>query len=149
MGIIKINDIKNFFSSKKSTLNELSESERNINIKPQYENTYTNSIMAGMGNIPENALPHAWNNDSFNGYINSNIFAPWNSDNNEINNDGLGLNNLPCSPSCCLPRYPETNKSNNFVPNSQFCNNSLQNAGCACITQQQATLLHNRGGNTQ
>lgn len=66
-----------------------------------------------------------------------------------------------CSKACCSPTFdnptPETLETNqdilrnlkngNYVPNKMYCNNDHQDAGCLCMTKEQAAFLNTRGGN--
>lgn len=62
-----------------------------------------------------------------------------------------------CSKSCCSPQWPTPFKlkydpyvcanKDKFVPSRIFCNNSFQDAGCLCLTKDQARFIYNRGGN--
>lgn len=66
------------------------------------------------------------------------------------------INNM-CSKSCCSKQWPVpfampenayvcANKDQ-FVPSNSFCNTSLNDSGCLCLTKQQAQGIANRYGN--
>jgi len=72
-------------------------------------------------------------------------------------NGEMSLQNNMCSKSCCSEQYPTpitleedpfiaANKDK-FVPNKIFCNSPTNDAGCMCITKDQARFLQTRGGN--
>ena len=62
-----------------------------------------------------------------------------------------------CSKSCCSEQWPTPFKNKydpyvcgskqKFYPSNYFCNNSFQDAGCACLSAKQTSFLYNRGGN--
>lgn len=62
-----------------------------------------------------------------------------------------------CSKSCCSAQWPTPFKmdydpyvcqnADKFVPSDMMCNNTFQDAGCLCLTKQQAEFLYRRGGN--
>lgn len=68
----------------------------------------------------------------------------------------LGLNQ--CSPACCSDQWPVPFKisinntfcenEEDYVPNTYYCNNRLQDSGCLCMTKQQSNFLQTRGFNT-
>lgn len=72
-------------------------------------------------------------------------------------NGEMSVQNNLCSKSCCSQQYPTPFKQksdpfvcgnkNKFVPSRMFCSNSFQDAGCMCLTRNQAKFLDNRGGN--
>ncbi|ARF10637.1 hypothetical protein Hokovirus_2_164 [Hokovirus HKV1] len=82
-------------------------------------------------------------------------------DNYYLLNDGkdeeYALTNNLCSKSCCAPQWPlpfkmDTDQAvcknkDNLVSSSYMCNTSLENAGCLCMTNEQANYLTSRGGN--
>lgn len=63
-----------------------------------------------------------------------------------------------CSKSCCSPQYPPPfdlpidplvcGSDKEFVPSSYTCNNGWQDAGCLCMTKDQASFLSHRGNNS-
>jgi len=69
------------------------------------------------------------------------------------------LNYNMCSKSCCSAQYPppfpidqdvvvdKMKKDDKFVPSSYMCNNTWQNSGCVCMTDQQSKYLGSRGTN--
>lgn len=66
-----------------------------------------------------------------------------------------GANNI-CSKSCCAPQWPVPFKSSanesicnnpNLVGTNYACNSTFQNAGCMCMTKDQAINISTRGGN--
>lgn len=62
-----------------------------------------------------------------------------------------------CSKSCCVDQWPTPFKmkhdpyvcqnKDKFVPSRIMCNNNFQDAGCLCLTKEQAKFIYNRGGN--
>lgn len=68
-----------------------------------------------------------------------------------------------CSKSCCSAQWPTPFKQKydpyvcgarnadgtpvKFVPSNIMCNNSFEDSGCLCLTQEQSKFLYNRGGN--
>jgi hypothetical protein len=75
--------------------------------------------------------------------------------NTDMGNAGLGFN--LCSKSCCSPQYPPPfalpldkltcNSKDKFVGSSYTCNNSFQDSGCLCMTQEQSDFIASRGRN--
>ncbi len=129
-----------------ATPHELVEHEREITINPPYHNPDTRTIMAGSGFIPQKDHMPAWGNNH--GLVDD-------LDDGESGNMGMHYN--LCSPSCCSAQYPTPHKlakdplvcgrEDEFVPNSQTCQNSWQSSGCSCVTKKQAAFLYNRGNN--
>lgn len=91
---------------------------------------------------------------------------PWDNNQNDMNrmymlDDGadgnLGLQNNMCSQSCCSPQYPTPfpmpfdplvcGSEEEYMPSNFTCTNADQNAGCMCLTKDQADFLGSRGGN--
>lgn len=74
------------------------------------------------------------------------------------NNGNNGLHFNLCSKACCGAQYPLpfkmdaddiTKNSTQKIGNSNItCRNSMQDAGCVCITPEQINHIYNRGGNT-
>lgn len=66
-----------------------------------------------------------------------------------------------CSKACCSPTYGNPNlesiernpeiiqkvRNGDYVPNRMYCNNNSEDAGCMCMTKEQAAFIRNRGGN--
>ena len=99
--------------------------------------------------------------------FNSNDKYPWEYNKNNFGNANIlddgekgnaGLHFNLCSPLCCSPQYPLPfllesdemlcNNKDKFVPSTYTCSNTSQNAGCLCMTQDQADFLSKRGGNS-
>lgn len=68
----------------------------------------------------------------------------------------LGLQYNMCSPSCCssqypvpfaLPSDPAICGEQEYVPTNFTCMSGDQNAGCMCLSKEQADFLGSRGGN--
>lgn len=70
--------------------------------------------------------------------------------------EGALTSNL-CSKSCCAPQWPLPFKmqddafvcanKDNLVSSNYACNSTFQNAGCMCLTKNQAMNITTRGGN--
>lgn len=72
------------------------------------------------------------------------------------NGGNLGTLNNACSKSCCAPQWPVPFKSaddkftcfgGNVIGSNYACNSTFQNAGCMCMTKEQALNITTRGGN--
>ena len=76
---------------------------------------------------------------------------------NTVLDNRLSFQNNVCSKLCCTPQYPTPfdqkvdhmtcGNVGEFVPSNYTCNNSWQDTGCLCLTQDQSDFLKNRGGN--
>lgn len=66
----------------------------------------------------------------------------------------MGLNTGFCSTGCCAKQYgvdtplDAMTPEGNYVLTNYTCNNSHQNTGCMCLTNDQADLFNSRGGNS-
>lgn len=74
-------------------------------------------------------------------------------------NDEMDVSFNMCSKSCCSKQYPtpfDSDDANDkfvnanrdlFVPNPMYCYDGSNNAGCLCLSKDQANFIYNRGGN--
>lgn len=68
-----------------------------------------------------------------------------------------GLATAKCSKSCCSSQWPLSfnlpyeadicDNKDKYVPNALYCDNSWQDSGCLCLTEDQYDYLSDRGGN--
>ena len=92
------------------------------------------------------------------------ILPPWGETNDKYGaadmiGGTMGIENPICSKACCAPQWPTSfdvpvdqitlNMKEPLVGTSYACNNSWQNSGCMCLTQNQSDFLLSRGGNTR
>jgi hypothetical protein len=72
------------------------------------------------------------------------------------NGGNMGTLNNTCSKSCCAPQWPVPFKSanddftcmgDNIIGSNYSCGSTFENAGCMCMTKQQANNITTRGGN--
>ena len=126
------------------------EADEQIIIPPQYIQP-DGTIMGGPDLLLPNEIIPAWGSRYG---IADTIFSNDLTGENAID---YTLSNPICSKSCCSDQYstpfaiPEDplicNNRNNFVPNNMYCNNSWQDAGCLCMTREEANMIHTRGNN--
>ncbi len=124
-----------------------------VESNPTMYDPVTGSIMTSPDFIPQQIEP-AWNNKPLGNNTLESGTVTFESATN-MGDKTMAFNK--CSKSCCSNQYPlpfnmpvdkevGTNLKN-FVPNSYTCNNSWEDAGCLCMTQNQSDALAQRGGN--
>lgn len=146
----KVNQNENFTAFNKEY--QFNTSNPDI-MQPEYQNLENGSVMSGSKFIDNNIVIPAWGEQYYG--ISETL------DNNDLS-DGKGgsftLYNNICSKSCCSGQYPTPfdlpkddfvcKNKDKFLPSNYTCNNSWQDAGCICITKDQASFIYNRGLNS-
>ncbi len=123
--------------------------QEDIKINPLLYDRKTGIAMAGSEfiGLPDVVEP-AWGNDT---YGLTGQYA------NEGDADLMGLNYNMCSKSCCSKQFPPPfaldhdsavcGVKDKLVASDYMCNNSWQDSGCVCMTDEQKSFLAHRGGN--
>lgn len=128
--------------------------QEDINILPKYIDEETKSIMDAPKLIPESVYS-PWANV----YMNDDGDTSYMIDlgDGKDNKDGGSGRFSERSPACCSAQYPIPFKINvndkilknkdEYVPNPYMGNNNWENAGCTCMTKENAIKLATRGYN--
>ena len=128
--------------------------QEEINILPKFMDTVSSTVMDAPKMIPENAYS-PW----------ANVYMNDDGDNSFMidlgdgpdNKDGGSGRFSERSPACCSAQYPipfqvKVNdkimkNKDNYVPNPYMGNDNWENAGCTCMTRENAIKLAKRGYN--
>ena len=147
-------DIKDKLTSDNIPSTQPDDKQEDINILPKFMDNVSNSIMDAPKMIPESAYS-PWANV----YMNDdgdNSFMIDLGDGSE-NKDGGSGRFSERSPACCSAQYPipfqvkindkVMKNKDEYVPNPYMGNNNWENAGCTCMTRENAIKLAKRGYN--
>ena len=128
--------------------------QEEINILPKFMDSVSSTVMDAPKMIPENAYS-PW----------ANVYMNDDGDNSFMidlgdgpdNKDGGSGRFSERSPACCSAQYPipfqvkvndkVMKNKDNYVPNPYMGNNNWENAGCTCMTRENAIKLAKRGYN--
>lgn len=123
--------------------------QEEIVARPPYLDHETGTIMSGSGFLPPREVIPPW------GEVKYGDLDPL--DDGESGNYGLHFNMV--SPACCSDQWPTPHKlpyekevcgnKDKFATTPYFGQNSWQNSGCVCVTENQRNFLVNRGGNVE
>lgn len=133
---------------------QIDDKQEDIKILPKFIDTVSSTVLDGPKMIPENAYS-PWANV----YMNDDGDTSFMIDlgDGKDNKDGGSGRFSERSPACCSAQYPIPFKvkvndkilknKDNYVPNPYMGNNNWENAGCTCMTRENAVKLSRRGGN--
>lgn len=160
-GIISsvIDTVKDKLTSKDDVKEDIPETQpddkqEDIKILPKFMDNITSSVMDAPKMIPEDAYS-PWANV----YMNDDGDTSFMIDlgDGPDNKDGGSGRFSERSPACCSAQYPIPFKvkindkilknKDNYVPNPYMGNNNWENAGCTCMTRENAIKLAKRGYN--
>lgn len=128
--------------------------QEEISILPKFMDSVSSTVMDAPKMIPENAYS-PW----------ANVYMNDDGDNSFMidlgdgpdNKDGGSGRFSERSPACCSAQYPIPfqvkindkimKNKDNYVPNPYMGNNNWENAGCTCMTRENAIKLAKRGYN--
>ena len=128
--------------------------QEDIQILPKFMDTVSSTVMDAPKMIPENAYS-PWANV----YMNDDGDTSFMIDlgDGPDNKDGGSGRFSERSPACCSAQYPipfqikvndkVMKNKDNYVPNPYMGNNNWENAGCTCMTRENALKLAKRGYN--
>lgn len=128
--------------------------QEDIQILPKFMDTVSSTVMDAPKMIPENAYS-PWANVYMNDDGDSSFMIDLGD--GPDNKDGGSGRFSERSPACCSAQYPipfqvKVNdkimkNKDNYVPNPYMGNNNWENAGCTCMTRENAIKLAKRGYN--
>lgn len=128
--------------------------QEDIQILPKFMDTVSSTVMDAPKMIPENAYS-PWGNVYMNDDGDSSFMIDLGD--GPDNKDGGSGRFSERSPACCSAQYPipfqvKVNdkimkNKDNYVPNPYMGNNNWENAGCTCMTRENAIKLAKRGYN--
>jgi hypothetical protein len=122
-----------------------------LNIKPLLYDKFTGTVMSGSEfiGLPSEIIP-AWGATPIKNYGRVDGL-----DDGAHGNFSMDFN--MCSKSCCSKQFPPgfatdhdvmvCNSKDKFVGSQYTCNNSWQDSGCLCMTEDQRNFLAKRGNN--
>lgn len=128
--------------------------QEDIQILPKFMDSVSSTVMDAPKMIPENAYS-PWANVYMNDDGDSSFMIDLGD--GPDNKDGGSGRFSERSPACCSAQYPipfqvKVNdkimkNKDNYVPNPYMGNNNWENAGCTCMTRENAIKLAKRGYN--
>ena len=154
-----IDTVKNKLTSKDNVeepvpATQPDDKQEDIQILPKFMDTVSSTVMDAPKMIPENAYS-PWANVYMNDDGDSSFMIDLGD--GPDNKDGGSGRFSERSPACCSAQYPipfqvKVNdkimkNKDNYVPNPYMGNNNWENAGCTCMTRENAIKLAKRGYN--